>query len=84
MTRRLKKRGTYQRLIDVTADIEDELGTKDLKRVAPALLDRWNENKEDAHLFISLLETLKKNKEIEKQLEKIRRKHQASKGSSSY
>ena len=84
VTRMLKKRGTYQRLIDVTADIEDELGTKDLKRVAPALLDRWNENKEDAHLFISLLETLKKNKEIEKQLEKIRRKHQASRSSSSY
>jgi len=81
MTRMLRKRGTYQRLIDVTADIEDELGTKDLKRVAPALLDRWNENKEDAHIFISLLETLKKNKEIEKQLEKIRRKHQASGGS---
>ena len=73
VTRMLQKRGTYERLIDVTADIEDELGTKDLKIVAPALLDRWNENKEDAHIFISLLETLKKNKEIEKQLEKIRR-----------
>jgi len=76
VTRMLQKRGTYQRLIDVTAEIEDELGTKDLRIVAPALLDRWNEPKEDAHLFISLLETLKKNKEIEKQLEKIRRKHQ--------
>ena len=76
VTRMLRKRETYQRLIEVTADIEEELGTKDLKTVVPELLDRWNENKEDAHLFIGLLETLKKNKEIEKHLEKIRTKHQ--------
>jgi len=74
VTRMLQKKGTYPRLIDVTADIEEEIGTKDLRIVAPALLD----------IFISLLETLKKNKEIGKHLEKIRRKHQASRGSSSY
>ena len=73
MTRMLKKRGTYQRLIEVTADIEEMLGTKDLKRVAPALLDRWKDGPEDVHLFISFLEELKSMKETERRLEKIRR-----------
>jgi len=78
MERMLQKRGTYRRLIAVTADIEEELGTKDLKIVAPELFDRWDEAKEDAHLFISLLETLKNKKKIEKQLEEIRRRGQKS------
>ena len=73
VTRMLRKRGTYQRLINVTADIEDELGTKDLKRVAPALLDRWKDGPEDVHLFISFLEELKSMKEMERRLEEIRR-----------
>jgi len=73
MERTLKKRGTYQKLVAVTDEIEEELGTKDLKTVAPVLLDRWDEAKEDAHLFISFLEKLKKMKEAEKQLEEIRR-----------
>jgi len=73
MERTLKKRGTYQKLVAVTDEIEEELGTKDLKTVAPMLLDRWDEDREDAHLFISFLEKLKKMKEAEKQLEEIRR-----------
>ena len=73
MERTLKKRGTYPKLIAVTDEIEEELRTKDLKTVAPVLLDRWDEAKEDAHLFISFLEKLKKMKEAEKQLEEIRR-----------
>jgi len=73
MERTLKKRGTYQKLIAVTDEIEEELGTKDLKTVIPMLLDRWNEPKEDAHLFINFLEKLKKMKDAERQLEKIRR-----------
>ena len=73
MERMLQKRGTYQRLIDVTADIEDELGTKDLKIVAPALLDKWKGTPEDVHLFISFLEELKSVKEMERRLEEIRR-----------
>jgi len=73
MERMLKKRGTYQRLVAVTADIEEELKTKDLRIVTPELLDRWDSPKEDAHLFISFLEKLKNKKEAEKQLEEIRR-----------
>jgi len=73
MERTLKKRGTYQKLVAVTAEIEEDLGTKDLKAVTPELLDRWDGAKEDAHLFISFLEKLKKLKEAESQLEEIRR-----------
>ncbi|HDD40283.1 MAG TPA: hypothetical protein ENG21_03440 [Nitrososphaeria archaeon] len=73
MERTLKKRGTYQKLIAVTDEIEEELGTKDLKTVIPMLLDRWKGPKEDAHLFINFLEKLKKMKDAERQLEKIRR-----------
>ena len=74
MERMLKKRGTYQKLVAVTDEIEEELGTKDLSIVTPTLLDRWNGAKEDAHLFINFLEKLKKMKETERQLEKIRRR----------
>jgi len=73
MEKTIKKRGTYQKLVAVTDEIEEELRTKDLKTVAPMLLDRWNGPKEDAHLFISFLEKLKKLKEAENQLEGIRR-----------
>ena len=73
MERTLKKQGTYQKLVAVTDEIEEELGTKDLKTVAPMLLDRWDGDREDAHLFISFLEKLKKMKEAERQLEEIRR-----------
>ena len=73
MEKTIKKRGTYEKLVAVTNEIEEELGTKDLKTVAPALLDRWDGNREDAHLFISFLEKLKKLKEAENQLEEIRR-----------
>jgi len=73
MERTLKKRETYQKLVAVTAEIEEELRTKDLKVVAPELLDRWDGAREDAHLFISFLEKLKKLKEAERQLEEIRR-----------
>jgi len=73
MGKTLKKRGTYRNLVAVTAEIEEELGTKDLKTVAPVLLDRWDGNREDAHLFISFLEKLKKVKDAESQLEEIRR-----------
>ena len=73
MERTLKKRGTYQKLVAVTDEIEEELETKDLKTVTPIILERWDEPKEDAHLFISFLEKLKKMKEAEKQLEEIRR-----------
>ena len=73
VTRMLRKRGAYQRLIEVTADIEEELGTKDLKIVAPALLDKWKGAPEDVHLFISFLEELKSVKEMERRLEEIRR-----------
>jgi len=73
MEKTLKKRGTYQKLVAVTAEIEEDLGTKDLKAVAPVLLDKWEGAREDAHLFISFLEELKALKEAESQLEKIRR-----------
>ena len=35
----------------------------------PMLLDRWNKDRKDTHLFISFLEKLKKIKEAEKQRE---------------
>ena len=64
-----------ERLVKLVIDeIEEELGTKDLSIVTPTLLDRWNGAKEDAHLFINFLEKLKKMKETERQLEKIRRR----------
>jgi len=39
--RTLKKRGTYQKLVAVTDEIEQKLKTKDLKRVMPILLERF-------------------------------------------
>jgi len=72
MKRPLQKRGVYQRLIAITDEAIQKLRTEDIGRIAPEILREWDGSREDAHLFISLLEATKKKLEAEKQLEEIR------------
>jgi len=74
----LEKRGTRRRLLQLTRRILEE---KDLERVGGRLrevsaeiLRRWKGNRDDAHLYISLLELEKKKAEASRRLEEIRLK----------
>jgi hypothetical protein len=71
MTRKLKKRKTYQSLMAL-ADELIRSGADTLETLIPQILKKWQGKEEDAHLFINLLETLDKKEEAEEKLEKIR------------
>jgi hypothetical protein len=71
MTRKLKKRKTYHALMAL-ADELIRSGADTLETLIPQILEKWQGKAEDAHLFISLLETLDKKEEAEEKLEKIR------------
>lgn len=72
MKRPLQKRGVYRLLIAITDEIMTELKTEDISQIAPRLLQNWLGRKEDVHLFINLLEAMKKKLDTEKKLEEIR------------
>ncbi|MBS7608869.1 MAG: hypothetical protein QXQ50_05300 [Candidatus Bathyarchaeia archaeon] len=75
LTRLLQKTGEYDALIEMAENLG--LNTETLEKaeeVAAKLLQTWNGPKAPAHTLITLLETIQKRKQIEKQLEKIRTK----------
>ncbi|MEM3618353.1 MAG: hypothetical protein QXK47_04690 [Candidatus Bathyarchaeia archaeon] len=75
LTRLLQKTGEYDALIEMAENLGLNTETlENAEEVAAKLLQTWNGPKAPAHTLITLLETIQKRKQIEKQLEKIRTK----------
>ena len=74
----LEKRGTRRKLLELTRRILEEKGLERvggrLREVSAEILRRWKGNRDDAHLYISLLELEKKKAEASRRLEEIRLK----------
>ena len=74
----LEKRGTRRKLLQLTRRILEEKGLERvggrLREVSAEILRRWKGNRDDAHLYISLLELEKKKAEASRRLEEIRLK----------
>jgi len=74
----LEKRGTRRELFELTVETMREMGVEKvggvLEEVSAEILRRWKGSRDDAHLYISLLELEKKKAEASKRLEEIRLK----------
>ncbi|RJS92433.1 hypothetical protein CW705_02805 [Candidatus Bathyarchaeota archaeon] len=72
----LEKHGSRRKLLKLTVKIMREMGVEKiggvLKEVSAEILRRWQGSRDDAHLYISLLELEKRKAEVLRRLEKMR------------
>ena len=73
LRRHLKRRKVYSQLLNLAFNCDMKEDLSNLDEVTPKILDSWDGWKEDAHQFITLLETIRSKKEIEQKLEEMRR-----------
>ncbi|MHA1632615.1 MAG: hypothetical protein ACTSXC_07420 [Candidatus Freyarchaeota archaeon] len=73
LRRHLKRRKVYNQLLNLTFNCGMKEDLSNLDEVTPEILDGWDGWKEDAHQFITLLETIRSKREIERKLEEIRK-----------
>ena len=71
--RHLRRRKVYKQLLQLAFNLGMKEDLSNLDEVTPKILDRWDGWKEDAHQFITLLETIHSKRKIERRLEEIRR-----------
>ena len=72
LRRHLKRRKVYKQLLQLAFNCGMKENLSNLDEVTPKILDSWDGWKEDAHQFITLLETIRNKREIEQKLEEIR------------
>jgi len=68
----LQKDGTYDQLMVTAAELGLDTELSKADEVIANLLQKWNEDKTALHIFITLIETSKHKKAIERKLEQIR------------
>ena len=72
----LEKHGSRRKLLKLTVKIMREMGVEKiggvLEEVSAEILRRWQGSRDDAHLYISLLELEKRKAEVLRRLEKMR------------
>ena len=68
----LQKDGTYDQLMVTAAELGLDTELSKADEVIANLLQKWSEDKTALHIFITLMETSKHKKAIEKKLEQIR------------
>ena len=68
----LQKDGTYDQLMVTAAELGLDTQLNNANEVIAKLLQKWSEDKTALHIFITLIETSKHKKAIEKKLEQIR------------
>jgi hypothetical protein len=69
----LRAMGVYEELKDMAQRLGlDSNSLSNAEEIAAKLLKNWNGLKTNVHLFITLLETAKQKKAIERKLEEIR------------
>ena len=79
LTNTLRKIGVYEDLMDMAKNFGLNLETlNNTEEVGAKILKNWEGLKTSAHLFITLLETGKKKKAIEKKLEETRLQNTAA------
>jgi len=74
----LQKDGTYDQLMEMAAELGLDTQLNNAEEVIAKLLQKWTEDKTALHIFITLIETSKQKKAIEKKLEQIRLKQGSS------
>ena len=72
LRRHLKRRKVYSQLLQLAFNLGMKEDLSNLDEVVPKILDSWDGWKEDAHQFITLLETIHSKRKIEQKLEEIR------------
>jgi hypothetical protein len=73
LSNKLRRLGYYEDLKTLAFDLGlDFSDLHNLSEIAPKILAKWDGPSEYAHLFISLAETAKEKRELEKKLKEIR------------
>ena len=68
----LQKEGAYDQLMEIVAELGLDTELNNAEEVIAKLMQKWNEDKTALHIFITLIETSKHKKAIERKLEQIR------------
>jgi len=69
----LQREGTYNQLMEIVAELGLDTELSNSEEVIAKLMQKWSEDKTALHIFITLIETSKQKKTIERKLEQIRR-----------
>ena len=69
----LQRDGTYDQLMETVAELGLDTELSNANEVIAKLMQKWSEDKTALHIFITLIETSKQKKTIERKLEQIRR-----------
>jgi hypothetical protein len=79
LEKRLLKRKVYRRLLDTAVEVGVDLKElSNLDEAAPRLLAKYPGPSEDAHQFITLMETVREKRLVERELSEIRSRSSAS------
>ena len=70
----LQRIGTYDQLMVTAAELGLDTELSNAGEVIAKLLQKWSEDKTALHIFITLIETSKQKKAIERKLDEIRLK----------
>ena len=70
----LQRIGAYDQLMEMAAELGLDTELSNAEEVIAKLLQKWSEDKTALHIFITLIETSKHKKAIERKLEQIRLK----------
>jgi len=68
----LQRIGAYDQLMVMAAELGLDTELNNADKVIAKLMQKWSEDKTALHIFITLIETSKHKKAIEKKLEQIR------------
>jgi predicted CopG family antitoxin len=74
----LQKDGTYDQLMETVAELGLDTELNNANEVIAKLMQKWSEDKTALHIFITLIETSKQKKTIERKLDEIRLKQASS------
>jgi uncharacterized membrane-anchored protein YjiN (DUF445 family) len=66
----LQKDGTYNQLMEMVAELGLDTELNNANEVIAKLMQKWTEDKTALHIFITLIETSKQKKTIERKLER--------------
>jgi hypothetical protein len=69
----LQREGAYNQLMEMIAELGLDTELNNAEEVIAKLLHKWTEDKTALHIFITLIETSKHKKAIERKLDEIRR-----------
>jgi hypothetical protein len=74
----LQREGAYNQLMEIVAELGLDTELNNANEVIAKLLHKWTEDKTALHIFITLIETSKQKKTIERKLDEIRLKQGSS------